>query len=155
MQSARAGKTSAFQVRIRGRYVSRPSGKCRHTSQSQIPSPSSRGSKTGLMMRRPFAFCCVVGCAGLCCLFICCRCAFWKFDILLTVHATEDKRTEYAVTFAVTFHRMPAIHCLTLRSIPVPAPLASYIFPSGYLPLIYRRDGPVRWRGKLENNQHQ
>jgi len=56
-------------------YVSRPSGKCRHTSQGQLPSPSSRGSKTGLVIRRPSAFCCVVGCAGLSCLFICCRCA--------------------------------------------------------------------------------
>src|SRR3989338_2834507 len=62
-------------ARIRGRYVLRPSGKCRHTSQSQIPSPLSRGSKTGLVMRRPFAFCCVVGCAVLSCLFVCCRCA--------------------------------------------------------------------------------
>ena len=57
-------------ARIRGRYVSRPSGKCRHTSQGQRPSPAVRGSKTGLVMRRPFAFCCVVGCAVLSCLFI-------------------------------------------------------------------------------------
>jgi len=47
-------------ARIRDRYVLRPSGKCRRTSQSQIPSPSSRGSKTGLVLLRPFAFCCVV-----------------------------------------------------------------------------------------------
>jgi len=60
MQSASAGKTPALRVRIRDLYVLRPSGKSRHTSQSQIPSPSSRGSKTGLMMPRPFAFCCLV-----------------------------------------------------------------------------------------------
>jgi len=60
-------------ARIRGRYVLRPSGKCRHTSQSQRPSPAVRGSKTGLVLRRPFAFCCLVGYAGLSCLFICCR----------------------------------------------------------------------------------
>lgn len=60
-------------ARIRGRYVLRPSGKCRHTSQSQRPSPAVRGSKTGLVLRRPFAFCCLVGSAGLSCLFICCR----------------------------------------------------------------------------------
>ena len=47
-------------ARIRGRYVLRPSGKCRHTSQSQLPSPAVRGNKTGLVMRRPFAFCCMV-----------------------------------------------------------------------------------------------
>lgn len=69
-------KPPAHRVRIRGRYVLRPSGKCRHTSQGQCPSPSSRGSKTGLVLRRPSAFCCVVGCAGLSCLFICCRFAF-------------------------------------------------------------------------------
>jgi len=69
-------KAPAFQVRIIGRYVLRPwSGKCRHTSQDQRPSPSSRGSKTGLVLRRPFAFCCVVGCAGLFFRFVCCRCA--------------------------------------------------------------------------------
>lgn len=38
----------------------RPSGKYRHTSQSQRPSPAVRGSKTGLVLRRPFAFCCMV-----------------------------------------------------------------------------------------------
>ena len=43
--------------------------------QGQRPSPSVRGSKTGLVLRRPFAFCCAVGCAVLSCLFICCRCA--------------------------------------------------------------------------------
>jgi hypothetical protein len=58
-------KPPAHRVRIRGRYVLRPSGKYRHTSQSQRPSPAVRGSKTGLMIRRPFAFCCLVGCAGL------------------------------------------------------------------------------------------
>lgn len=46
--------------RIRGRYVLRPSGKYRHTSQSQRPSPAVRGSKTGLVLRRPFAFCSMV-----------------------------------------------------------------------------------------------
>ena len=44
-------------ARIRGRYVLRPSGKSRHTSQGQRPSPAVRGSKTGLVIRRPFAFC--------------------------------------------------------------------------------------------------
>lgn len=64
------GKAPAFQVHIRGRYVSRPSGKYRHTSQSQRPSPAVRGSKTGLVLRRPFAFCCmavpvyVLSCCG-------------------------------------------------------------------------------------------
>ncbi len=53
-------KTPALRVRIRGLYVLRPSGKYRHTSQSQIPSPAVRGSKTGLVLRRPFAFCCMV-----------------------------------------------------------------------------------------------
>jgi hypothetical protein len=53
-------KAPALRVRIRGLYVSRPSGKYRHTSQSQIPSPAVRGSKTGLVLRRPFAFCCMV-----------------------------------------------------------------------------------------------
>ena len=53
-------KTPALRVRIRGLYVLRPSGKYRHTSQSQRPSPSSRGSKTGLVLRRPFAFCSMV-----------------------------------------------------------------------------------------------
>ncbi len=38
----------------------RHSGKYSHTSQSQIPSPAVRGSKTGLVLRRPFAFCCMV-----------------------------------------------------------------------------------------------
>ena len=60
MQSASAGKTPALRVRIRGLYVLRSSGKSRHTSQGQIPSPAVRGSKTGLMLRRPFAFCCMV-----------------------------------------------------------------------------------------------
>ena len=53
-------KTPALRVRTRDRYVLRPSGKCRHTSQSQIPSPAVRGSKTGLVMHRPFAFCSMV-----------------------------------------------------------------------------------------------
>ena len=53
-------KAPALRVRIRGLYVLRPSGKYRHTSQSQRLSPSSRGSKTGLMLRRPFAFCSMV-----------------------------------------------------------------------------------------------
>jgi|GEM_PF-4238264 len=57
-------KTTALWVRIRGHYVSRPSGKYLPTSQSQIPSPSSRGSKTGLVLRHPFVFCCMVGCAN-------------------------------------------------------------------------------------------
>ena len=43
------------------------------TNQGQRPSPPVRGSKTGLVYRRPFAFCCLVSCAGLSCLFICCR----------------------------------------------------------------------------------
>ena len=47
-------------ARIRGRYVLRPSGKCRHTSQGQRPSLSVRGSKTGLVNHRPLAFCCLV-----------------------------------------------------------------------------------------------
>ncbi len=38
----------------------RSASKSRHTSQGQHPSPSSRGSKTGLVFRRPFAFCSVV-----------------------------------------------------------------------------------------------
>jgi hypothetical protein len=42
------------------------SGKYRHTSQGQLPSPSSRGSKTGLVMHHPFVFYCIVGCARLC-----------------------------------------------------------------------------------------
>jgi len=58
---ASASHRCAPPGRIRGRYVLRPSGKYRYTSQSQIPSPLSGGSKTGLVMRRPFAFCCVVG----------------------------------------------------------------------------------------------
>lgn len=53
-------KSPALRVRIRGRYVLRPPGKCRHTSQSQRPSPAVRGSKTGLVVRHPFAFCCMV-----------------------------------------------------------------------------------------------
>jgi hypothetical protein len=53
-------KAPALRVRIRDLYVSRPAGKSRHTSQSQRPSPSSRGSKTGLVLLRPFAFCCMV-----------------------------------------------------------------------------------------------
>jgi len=53
-------KTPALRVRTRDRYVLRPAGKCRHTSQGQRPSPSSRVSKTGLVLRRPFAFCCSV-----------------------------------------------------------------------------------------------
>lgn len=39
-------------------------------------SPPVRGSKTGLMIRHPSAFCCLVGAAVLSCLFACCRCAF-------------------------------------------------------------------------------
>ena len=38
----------------------RSASKSRHTSQGQRPSPSSRGSKTGLVLRRPFAFCSMV-----------------------------------------------------------------------------------------------
>jgi len=53
-------KTPALRVRIRGLYVLRPSGKSRHTSQGQRPSPAVRGSKTGLVFRRPFAFCSMV-----------------------------------------------------------------------------------------------
>ena len=68
-------KAPALRVRIRGRYVLRPSGKYRHTSQSQIPSLAVRGSKTGLVYRRPSAFYCLVGYAVSSCLFICCRCA--------------------------------------------------------------------------------
>ena len=64
-------KTAALRVRIRGLYVLRPLGKFRHTSQCQIPSPAARGSKTGRVCHRPFAFCCVVGCADLSCLIIC------------------------------------------------------------------------------------
>jgi len=60
---ASAAHRCAPPGRIRGRYVLRPSGKCRRTSQGQRPSLSVRGSKTGLVMRRPFAFCCAVGCA--------------------------------------------------------------------------------------------
>jgi len=41
--------------------------------QDQHPSLPVRGSKTGLVIRRPFAFCCVLGCAVLSCLFICFR----------------------------------------------------------------------------------
>lgn len=37
------------------------------------------------------------------------------------VEESEDEPTEYAVTFAVTFHLVLAIHCLCLLSIPVPA----------------------------------
>jgi hypothetical protein len=70
MQSTCAGKTPALQVRIRDRYVLCPSGKCLPTSQSQLPSPSSRGSKTRLMMRHPFVFCCIVGCARLCIIYL-------------------------------------------------------------------------------------
>lgn len=53
MQSASAGKTPTLRVRIRGLYVLRSASKSRHTSQSQRPSPAVRGSKTGLVMRRP------------------------------------------------------------------------------------------------------
>ncbi len=51
-------KKSALRVRIRGRYVLRPSGEC--LPQGQIPSPAVRGSKTGLVEHHPFAFCCMV-----------------------------------------------------------------------------------------------
>ncbi len=57
MQSVAPGmKPPALRVRTRDRYVLRPAGKCRHTSQGQRPSPSSKGSKTGLMIRRPSPF---------------------------------------------------------------------------------------------------
>ena len=59
MQSASAGqKQPALRVRIRGRYVLRPSGKHRH--QFSPSPPLGAGSKTGLVKRRPFAFCCKV-----------------------------------------------------------------------------------------------
>ena len=58
-------KPPALRVRIRGRYVLRPSGKHRHPF-SPCP-PLGVGSKTGLVLRRPFAFCCKVAarCVGL------------------------------------------------------------------------------------------
>ena len=37
MQSAIAGKTPTLQVRIKGRYVLRPSGNYRRTGQGQRP----------------------------------------------------------------------------------------------------------------------
>lgn len=38
-----------------------PSGKNRHTAApSPLLSPEGKGSKTGLVLRRPFAFCCAV-----------------------------------------------------------------------------------------------
>ena len=59
MQRASAGqKQPALRVRIRGRYVLRPAGKHRH-QLSPCP-PLGVGSKTGLVKRRPFAFCCKV-----------------------------------------------------------------------------------------------
>jgi hypothetical protein len=59
MQSASAGqKQPALRVRIRGRYVLRPAGKHRH--QFSPSPPLGAGSKTGLVQRRPFAFCCKV-----------------------------------------------------------------------------------------------
>ena len=59
----RAGKSSRPSGSHKRPLCLAPFGKYRHTSQSQIPSPVVRGSKTGLVIRRPFAFCCLVGCA--------------------------------------------------------------------------------------------
>jgi len=64
----------ALRVRIRGRYVLRPAGKHRH--QFSPSPPLGAGSKTGLVQRRPFAFCCKVLRGCLVCLW-CGRCAVW------------------------------------------------------------------------------
>jgi len=88
-------KPPAHRVRIRGRYVLRPSGKYRHTSQSQIPSPLSRGSKTGLMIRRPSAFYCLVGCAVyLACLSVVAARVYWQQKCILFIAATSRRRHE-------------------------------------------------------------
>ena len=61
MQSTCAGKCSRPSGSHKRPLCLAPwSGKSRHTNQGQRPSPSSRGSKTGLVFRRPFAFCSMV-----------------------------------------------------------------------------------------------
>ena len=72
MQSKPGQRLPALRVRIRGRYVLRPSGKHRH--QFSPSPPLGAGSKTGLVQRRPFAFCCKVLRVFL---LWCGRCAAW------------------------------------------------------------------------------